>query len=968
MATLVPQPELAQVRQSNLQATQRPVEKEQNLSDFALALVGKVSEGLDAYNKDNRDRLVALGASDYMNEYQREVGFLDRKNYNQGRNLQSITENRIARQQTFFSEVQRLAQDPNTTPAQLDELGQEYQRGNVDDIFTATELDSDFKENMYQQVLKEDAVYLGHINETIKKVNADRYTKTKLNVGGSLYDDITKLPLNPEGAAVYLGAKFDYLVRQAQQLKGVSLEEAVKDVQPVFAGTVQTILGQLDEADSGTPEVLQKLNTAAQVMMREGYIDMASPIIKDLREVTDRVYKYNGIQASLTQGQYQHAVEMGEETYNIEDVRERIAKISADPNLTPEDKAQLIKSEWDFAESQNKAIMEGKFAKDPQYILGYGSAEEYVADNYGVEGVSEDVWYKAVTAAAEQQARQQTGKYDPMVAGLNLLDFAQNKATRYDAKLYSEGGKRLASGFRTFATNSDAQAKASPQYKAAEQQFNTVGNLYRQWTSSSVNAARADAVLAGIEDDDLRYALQEVWQDGGSMSDLREKLQNPVQAQVRRQNFDKAWNALDLKSTDLKGSIFHNSAGSFLDKMDKSSREYQLGMFKEAIEEAKSRYTSRTVSPNPEALYQMALQDGLMIRNKYSDIIVGRSTNDAFTQNRITTSKGVPMGRQLFADVINGKRELIGKQLKINPQNVLVQLGVNGDAYFYAVKDGQVQNFTGIAGMEGTRYRNTAWKADMEKTYNARLAAGTKSDNGGMVVQSGASMYKSKQRIKIHGKDGKVYYEHHKIPVDLAVGFGGNIELAQTVVSQWLEPEGFSLYKIYAKGTQGHSSGYVYGYGARTDKHTDAEGRALMKRFEAAQGNVDAMMVVQGDFNKYYYKKFNAPRYIRGANLPVPTSRPLPQAAVVPLAALYDAIWHGGGGVKQGTGGKGGTGGALMVQAFNAPDTVTGQRIFRNSHLYFKDAKVGTPSYKRNEFNLNAIKYYHEQYKPSIRK
>ena len=56
MATLVPQPELAQVRQSNLQATQRPVETEQNLSDFALALVGKVSEGLDAYNKDNRDR------------------------------------------------------------------------------------------------------------------------------------------------------------------------------------------------------------------------------------------------------------------------------------------------------------------------------------------------------------------------------------------------------------------------------------------------------------------------------------------------------------------------------------------------------------------------------------------------------------------------------------------------------------------------------------------------------------------------------------------------------------------------------------------------------------------------------------------------------------------------------------------------------------------------------------------------
>lgn len=953
MATIVPQPELAQVRQSNLQATQRPVETEQNLSDFALALVGKASEGIDAYNKDNRDRLVALGASDYMNEYQRDVGFLDRKNYNQGRNLQSITENRIARQQTFFSEVQRLAQDPNTTPDQLDELGQEYQRGNVDDIFAATELDSDFKENMYQQVLKEDAVYLGHINETIKKVNADRYTKTKLNVGGSLYDDITKLPLNPEGTAVYLGAKFDYLVQQAQQLKGVSLEDAVKDVQPVFAGTVQTILGQLDETSPTAPETVKKLNAAAQVMMREGYIDMASPIIKDLREVTERIYKYNGIQASLTQGQYQHAVEMGEQTYDIEQVRQNVAGYANNPNLTPEDRAKLIKADWDFAEAQNKAILDGKFAKDPQYILSYGSAEEYVAANYGIEGVSEDAWYKTVTAAAEQQSN-----YDPMIAGLNLLDFAQNKADRYDAKLYSEGGKRLASGFQTFAMNSDAQAKSSPQYKAAEQQFNQIGGLYRQWTSSSVNVARADAVLSGIENDDLRYALQEVWQSGGSMSDLREKLQNPVQAQVRRQNFDKAWNALDLKSTDLKGSVFHNSAGSFLDKMDKSSREYQLGIAKEAIEESKSRYTSRTVSPNPEALYQMALQDGLMIRNKYSDIVVGRSTNDAFKQSRITTSKGVPMGRQLFADVVNGKRELIGKQLNISPQNVLVQLGVNGDAYFYAVKDGQVQNFSGIAGMEGNRYRNTEWKADMEKTYYARSAAGTKSDNGGVVVQSGASMFKSKQRLTVYGKGGAVSVQNEVVPVDLATGVGGNVELAQVLVRSWVDTEGFALYgKMTDVKTSGQSDGVVYGWGAREDKHLAGTGLALINEFKKNQGNMPAMMKTQGKFMKYHFESSGVSTILKGVGLPEPTARALPQRAIMPIAAIYDATWFGGKG-----------GGQTIAKAFQAGSVVEGHSIFRNSPMYMKGKAVGTPAYKRNEFFLNAIKYYHELYKPTIRK
>ncbi|QNO11463.1 putative internal virion protein B [Acinetobacter phage Aristophanes] len=963
MATIVQQPELGQVQLSNLQAVMHTPQTDLNMSDFAMKLLGAGQKYLKDYDEENKARLVALGMTDYMNKTQREVGLLDRKYYGQGRDIQNITERRLERQQVFTAEVQRLANDPTTTPEQLDELGQEYQRANVDDIYAATALDTDYKEKLYEQVLKEDSVYMQVINKTIKKVNADRYTRTKLNVGGSLYNDILNLPMDAEDTTVYLGAKFTSLVEQAQKLNDLSLEDAVKDVQPVFAGTIQTLLGQLDETAPNTPEVLRKINTATQVMMSNGYIDLASPIIKDLREVTDRVYKYNGIQASLEQGQYHHTVEMGEQTYDIETVRGRVAKISSNPNLTPEDKAKLIKAEWDFAEAQNKAAMDGKFAKDPQYILGYGSAAEYVAANYGVEGVSEDLWYKTVIAAAEQQAN-----YDPMVAGLNLLDFAQNKADRYDAKLYSEGGKRLASGFRTFATNSDAQAKASPQYKAAEQQFNTVGNLYRQWTSSDVNAARADAVLSGIEDDDLRYALQDVWQSGGTMSDLREKLQNPVQAQVRRQNFDKAWDKLDIKSADLKRTPFHNSAGKLLSKMETKSKEYQLNLAKEVIKEAQSRFNSRTVTDNPEALYQMARQDGLILRSKYSDIMLGRSTNDAFKQSRITTTKGVPLSRQLFAEVIDGKRELISAKLKISPENVLVELGVNGDAYFYAIKDGQVQNFSGIAGMEGTRYRNTEWKADMEKTYYARSAAGTKSKYGDMVVQSGAPLYTSKQRIKIHGKDGRVYYESHKIPVDLAVGFGGNIELARVVVNQWLEPEGFSLYKTYAKGIQGHSSGYVYGYGARTDKHTDAEGRALMKRFEAAQGNVDAMMVVQGDFNKYYFKKFNAPKYIREANLPVPTSRPLPQAAVVPLAALYDAIWHGGGGVRQGSNGKGGTGGAVMVQAYNAPSTTEGLRIFMNSHLYFKNAVVGTPAYKRNEFNLNAIKYYHELYKPTIRK
>ena len=56
------------------------------------------------------------------------------------------------------------------------------------------------------------------------------------------------------------------------------------------------------------------------------------------------------------------------------------------------------------------------------------------------------------------------------------------------------------------------------------------------------------------------------------------------------------------------------------------------------------------------------------------------------------------------------------------------------------------------------------------------------------------------------------------------------------------------------------------------------------------------------------------------------------------------------------------------VKAFQAGSVVEGQRVFRNSPMFMKGKAVGTPAYKRNEFFLNAIKYYHEQYKPTIRK
>lgn len=116
-------------------------------------------------------------------------------------------------------------------------------------------------------------------------------------------------------------------------------------------------------------------------------------------------------------------------------------------------------------------------------------------------------------------------------------------------------------------------------------------------------------------------------------------------------------------------------------------------------------------------------------------------------------------------------------------------------------------------------------------------------------------------------------------------------------------------------------------------------------------------MKTQGKFMKYHFESSGVSTLLKGAGLPQPTERALPKTAVMPVAAIYDATWFGGKG-----------GGQTIVKAFQAGSVVEGQRVFRNSPMFMKGKAVGTPAYKRNEFFLNAIKYYHEQYKPTIRK
>ena len=965
MATLVQQPELAQVQVSNLQATQRPPETEFGLSDFAMGILSAGAKFVGDYNEDNKSRLVALGMTDYMNKTQREVGFLDRKYYGQGRDIQNITEQRLARQQLFTSEIQRLAKDPTTTPEQLDELGQEYQRANVDDIYAATALDADYKAKLYVQVLEEDTVYMKAINATIKAVNEERYVKFKLDTGASIYNDMLTKDFSDGTLPTYLNAKFDSIVEYAKSI-GKKPEEAIAEAKAVMTANITTQIKQLSVENPNTSTAMRNLRSAAQHLIAKGQVDTASPILDEIRTKTDELFKYNDTQNQLMVRQFIHDAKMGYAPFTTESGQKLITSIQNNQNISYEEQARSIKEVLSYAEEVNAATLNGDYAKNPEYVLSFDNAEAYAAANFGIAGATEEHWRNTVISAAEQEA-----EHDPYLVGQILLD-KNARSSRFDPIIQREAGQRLTSGFLNMVKGSEKLVKDSPEFQAANKRFNDLGVQYRRWTSTDMDVAKADALLAGIEDDVARAALQQVWAQGGSISDLRELVQNPVQTKARLEYYNKARDSLTYKDTKNSGSIFSNSRGALGSKMDNDNKEFFVARAQETIEASRHNYTSRTMTPNPVDLYKLAVQDGAILRNEYSDIFLGGATNRRIKDGSIRMPQSnVPINSEMLAEVINGKREIIARNLKTTPENVVVQFSNNGSAYFYALKDGVPQNFTGVAGMEGNQYRETEWLRDIEATYKNRVAQGTGGKQPNQVIQPGAPMGQP-VRIKLTtAAKGGTSMREAVLPVDLAKALGGNVDMTTTLVNGWIPSEGFAIKEHPTEvNTAGQSEGNVIGWGIRTDIHTKGKGKEFVDRMRAVQGNLPAMLKIQGEFMEWYYGAQRVDSLLQDAGLPKPTQAMYNPKAKPAAIALYDATWLGGNGVPQtGKVGKAkGTGGKLILQAFQAPNETEALRIFYNSNLYMKGKAKGTPAANRNQRFIDGIQYYHRFIKPTLKR
>ena len=102
MPTLIQQPNVADTQVSQLQAVAEPVSTKSGLSDFILGILPVAADAFTANQKANAQHNVALGMNDELNNFTRDVSFIDQKYYDQGREIQAVEAFNAERSSTYL--------------------------------------------------------------------------------------------------------------------------------------------------------------------------------------------------------------------------------------------------------------------------------------------------------------------------------------------------------------------------------------------------------------------------------------------------------------------------------------------------------------------------------------------------------------------------------------------------------------------------------------------------------------------------------------------------------------------------------------------------------------------------------------------------------------------------------------------------------------------------------------------------
>lgn len=929
MGTLVQAPERASVEIGGLAAIDKPASGTGGLGAFLEGILPAINQELNEYDKESRARVMALGQNDKLNNVMNEVSILDRQNYAHGRNYQGVVNGQIALAQKFQESIYNA--DPATfDPDALLKEGRDFTNKSVNNIHDSA-LPADLKEGLYQAQLKENATYMKMVDSKIKQITSDNAATTRTNSVAEYSRNLSAEAHTPEELGLVTDA---FIEKRALAIRSTNPEATTKEVDDEINADLKSAftfnLNQIKT--NGNPEDMQKLQHLSEVAQQ--FVDRDLGLAMMVQEKADSIgseIETNQIaRRSFELQNYLNERRVDPTLWTKEGALEAATARFTDGSIPyPERARQAGEILGAYAKYQEK-LANAEVILDPRQE----SISSYVA-----RGDSQADYDKDILASFIKEEAS-----NPAIGALKAIDFFSKQAE------YSDTGVKAASKvlFNTltgYARMSDSEVQNDPYSDIRREQFAITAQLYNQFKSE--NMSKAYDLLGGLPSEYVD-AFSAAFETGKSLEDVRKMFQNPVStaetyANIERITADAAGikKALHLGKEvfSLEGSPDGRGRASISDGLE--DRFSELVSVK--LKGSKAHFAGTApVSTATGAIAEYNNSGGLIkSTNGYASTIMDLGVAKQ-VQNWKVTGSTTPMGTQYFARSIDATRQNLAKEHKVSPSNVLVFSDATGQLMHFELyestglrgKGEPKLKFRGDVSMSRIKSQaETLYKADAKRNNSS---AGQ--DNKYMNTRIGQANISDVNGRNSVGKVNAMY----------ANGAGGNLGIATMWVNHMQQMEGFTA---NGTGTVDANTGrpsYVYGHGMTTATLTKM---GMLAEVQAARGNTQKMLDVQGKFMQKYYKDVNSD--LQSVGLPVPNSGIYSSKHLPSLMLVYDVKWHAGSiyGRKL----KNGKRTLGLVDAMNANSYSQGRKILQGLSTYNRK-NLGS---KRNRFMESALKSHY---------
>lgn len=910
MPTQVKGPDIASTRIPQLQAVMRPEGKQ--LGSYLSEILPQITKGVQSYQEDNKDHLIAQGMNDELNGIHRDVSIIDRWNYNQGMEFQKVSSSQAAKQAQFTTDIDQMAKDGKTED-EIYNYGQKFLQESTNLIADST-LAPALKKSLYEANLQENSSYHKIIGDKIREVAKGREVfdaNTRAASAATLWQSGN---FTPEEMASNIEAYVQkaYAAKTAANV-GIEPAAAMKAAQDEVTSIFKFWKGSIDPSDPKAGDYVNNLNNTLQVAMQHGVVSMDSML--DLQtganDLRTGILNYNEIQAQNAQDELLWGVQSGNQEYSHDMVVQQVAKINDMETkglVSPEAARKMRSGLFSFGETQHDKQLKADL--DPVKLINDGVSFQAF---HGLGKGGEDKYSDTISQGYDRMFNG-----DPVKAGTAMLQHGLRGDPNGMAlpRLISDGVSRLSSQFVNFLAMTPEQANKLPNYQNASLAFENLKMNYTQLKAKG--SPLADDILAGIPEDQ-RGVVKGIFDSNGNMNSANQNIANAPQYNQRVANVKQAIDGMrwDDKMENVRGKSFlgyhyDDIAGDIGKRMGSDLKGAFMNNLRMVYGDSAYALANGTTSPDPELLVANAKAKGLHVKSQagYSDALFSATAAEQYSN---ITYKGVKLSKDYIGYGVDSLRQQVATNFKTKPENVLVYTSRNGNQIVVQPfdKNGKLLSGGSTNGVVFNRAdlvqrMQKAYDGDVKKyqsqnrtfetvgqsikdfgktlsgtlNYKDQIAAMKASERGTYQVNAGATL--GRVPVRVGNTTSNV-----QLPAIAAVPFNGNVQLATAWQSFLGNYEGFLDKAKVVKGTGTDKDGFIIGNGVNLYAHPHLKQKAM-----SAQGNPQAIMNLQAEFMADNMK--DQQKVAVKLGIPVATRKPYDMRYASSQMLLADYKWHNG--------------------------------------------------------------------------